>query len=387
MPTAARAKALTAACYFAHTTAGHYDRAQALGQEALALAHKLKDPARTAWALCLFGAFLLILPGRRIHGMALVEESLILFKELEDEFGIARALMSLGEATCNEGDTDRSIMLIEESLARFRALGDRSGAADPLLTLGKIALDQGNAEHAIALYEESLALCREAGDRWGIAYSLRGLGRAEFEVGNLERAAALLAESMRILRDQGAKREAPWVQNDIGTLARLRGRYDQATACYTASLALFKELGNQNGIATVRYNQGFLAYIQGDDTQATPLLLEGLALSQALQRPADIARCLTGLAGIVARCGQPTDSAHLLGAAESLLVLRGSRRDFTARADYQYISTAICSQLDEATFVTAWAEGRAMTFEQASAYVLELVCSEAVEQRGATSAT
>jgi tetratricopeptide (TPR) repeat protein len=238
MLTAARAKALSAACCIAEM-AGDYRGAQVLGAEALALARALRDPARIAWALCQLGNLRRVLPDQRIHGMAQLEESLILFKEIDDHFGIARALWTLGNATFRQGNTARSIVLQEESLARFRAIGDRSGASDPLRSLGEIALEQGNFEHAVTLCEESLVLCREVGDRCGVVEALYVLGRAKFELGNLETASALLAESLTMARDYSTKAQFGWVHNDIGTLARFGGRYAEAAACYAESLTLF----------------------------------------------------------------------------------------------------------------------------------------------------
>ncbi|MBI3536834.1 MAG: hypothetical protein HY070_04655 [Chloroflexi bacterium] len=45
----------------------------------------------------------------------------------------------------------------------------------------------------------------------------------------------------------------------------------------------------------------------------------------------------------------------------------------TDRVDYEYIVASLRAQLDEVAFVKAWAEGRAMTMEQAIEYALENV--------------
>ena len=68
--------------------------------------------------------------------------------------------------------------------------------------------------------------------------------------------------------------------------------------------------------------------------------------------------------------GQPERAARLLGAAE---VLQGSI-DYSLplpdQTDYQDVVTNTRAALGDATFAAAWAEGRAMTLEQAIEYAL-----------------
>jgi predicted neutral ceramidase superfamily lipid hydrolase len=70
--------------------------------------------------------------------------------------------------------------------------------------------------------------------------------------------------------------------------------------------------------------------------------------------------------------GQPKRAAWLFGAAEALRETSGASIPPVDRADYDRILAAVRAQLDEQTFAAAWAEGRAMTLEQAIAYALEV---------------
>ena len=70
--------------------------------------------------------------------------------------------------------------------------------------------------------------------------------------------------------------------------------------------------------------------------------------------------------------GNPLRGARLWGAAEALREQIGmslSKFDLTA-SGYEQDLAAVRSTLDEASFDAAWAEGRAMSFEQAVGYVL-----------------
>ena len=66
-------------------------------------------------------------------------------------------------------------------------------------------------------------------------------------------------------------------------------------------------------------------------------------------------------------------SARLWGAAEAILEpIEGVAYPYaTDRSIHDRRVAAACERLDEETWTRAWAEGRAMTTEQASEYALE----------------
>ena len=69
--------------------------------------------------------------------------------------------------------------------------------------------------------------------------------------------------------------------------------------------------------------------------------------------------------------GQAEQAAWLLGAAEAPREIIGAPVPPVDRAGYDSQVAAMRSQLDEARFAAAWAEGRAMTIEEAVEYALQ----------------
>ena len=153
-----------------------------------------------------------------------LEESLKLYKELgpAGRRGVAYALWGLGTAASYQGNSARSKALTEESLALFRELGDKFGITESLNTLGDIALTDGDYEQARILWEESLALKRERGDKDGIAFSLAQLGNIAFLEGDFERATPLYEEAASLVnrssRVKLASRPASVVRSPIWML-------------------------------------------------------------------------------------------------------------------------------------------------------------------------
>ena len=74
------------------------------------------------------------------------------------------------------GNSSEPKTLFEESVELFREAGDRWGVAESLNNLALTAEMQGEIGRATALNEESLRVRRELGDKRGIVMSLNNLG-------------------------------------------------------------------------------------------------------------------------------------------------------------------------------------------------------------------
>lgn len=97
------------------------------------------------------------------------------------------------------------------------------------------------------------------------------------------------------------------------------------------------------------------------------MLEEGAQISRELGDRLGAPYFAEGLAKLSAMRSRPVRAAKLWGAAEALREQEGvslSKFD-RANSDYERDLALVRSALDEATFDAAWAEGRAMSFEQA----------------------
>ncbi len=102
--------------------------------------------------------------------------------------------------------------------------------------------------------------------------------------------------------------------------------------------------------------------------RAAALLSEALPLSQEVGDAYLIAMCLIGLAGIQQ---QPLRAAQLLAAAQTTFEASGEIVEPFYHAAQERIENATRAALGEDAFATAWAEGRALTAEQAVEYALK----------------
>ena len=193
----------------------------------------------------------------------LLRESLRLFKELEDEPGIAASLAKLGHAVLHQDDRDYLAALCREAEALRATFTDRPAIGELLVFLGMVALYEGNVERAVTLLEESLDLFRELGNvpragdgpegekeiKLSTAIELVAGQAQEYlwlsalEAGDLDGATSLVEEELRVLRDLGNKPKISYCLLGLAAIAALRGRPDRAARLWVAAEALREEIG------------------------------------------------------------------------------------------------------------------------------------------------
>ena len=297
---------------------------------------------------------------------ALCEESLALYRGLGDIAGIALSLYLLGSITRDRSNFAAACSLIEESLTLYREVGDTRAIASSLSRLAWVAHDQGEYAKARSLGEESLALFKEVDDKGNIASSLFQLACVIFVQGDFATARPLLEEALALFRELADKEGIAHCFYLSGWLALSQGDAAMARSLEEESLVLYKEIGTPWGVAMSLSLLGRVAAVQGDQAAARALSQESLAFAGKGDK-ALIAFCQEGLAGVVAAQGEPAWAARLWGAAETLREVIRAPIPSVERANYERSVAAARERLGEQAFTTAWAEGRALSLEQALA--------------------
>ncbi len=228
-PSSLRAKAL-------HTTAAlasmldDIQYAQTMGTQALALARATNDRWNMAWALCHLG----ITPqsNRANYSIALLEESLALFRELEDHMGMTHALIRLSSSVIETDQPNYAYarQLLEEATIHAHNAGDH-------ITIGWVTNFNGwlywqenhNFEKAISYIENSLSLFRESHFPVGINHSLMLLAQIEHERGNGKKAQMRYGQVLMSLENSTPNHPyLPGVLVRIASLARTAGMLERS---------------------------------------------------------------------------------------------------------------------------------------------------------------
>jgi tetratricopeptide (TPR) repeat protein len=279
----------------------------------------------------------------------------------------AKALWAAAEIADSLAD-ERT--LFEESLGIFRALGDKAGIATVLSDLGGLAQWRADYAQARTYYDESLALYRELGDRDGEISGQIRLGRLALDQGDHPRAAALHEEALALSQANGYVYGVARALFGLGEVAHSRGAHDQAAAHYTDALALMRELEQSGHTTHLLIHLGQLTLQQGDLAAAAAHYSECLELAIERSDSWVGAHCLGGFAQLAAARGQLEQAARLAGAAAALFDAIVVPLTYTERASLERAVAGWRARLGEARFAAAYAEGQALSIEQAFADAL-----------------
>ena len=296
------------------------------------------------------------------------QQSLVLFRELGDQFGIALSLYLLSVVPLMKGDNVAARTRTEEALALFREMDDKERVAWSLSTLALLDSQEGKYTVARALYEESLTIHRELGDKRGIAITLLRLAQLLFaSQGDQAMLRSLLEESLTLFNELGEKEGIANSYSFSGQLALSQSDTATARTQLEESIKLYREVGNRRALAESFAILARVVLAQGEKPAAQALYEESLAIARELKHMWLIASVLEGWASMVAEQGQFAWAAQLWGAAESLRETIGVSIPLVERTDYEQAVAAARTQSGEKTFATRWSEGRNMTPEQALA--------------------
>lgn len=133
---------------------------------------------------------------------------------------------------------------------------------------------------------------------------------------------------------------------------------------------MFRLLGDRRGVAMSLNNLGNVARDQGDLASAHTVHQESLKICSEVGNRRGIAESLESFASLSATQDKREQAARLWGAAERLRAEIGSPLALDERDAYDCDVATAQQALGEAAFAAAWADGRAMTMEQAIAYAL-----------------
>lgn len=283
---------------------------------------------------------------RRLH-----EEALKAAREIGDKWSVARSLYQLGHVGRMSGDYSQAHSMFEESLSLFRELGDKFNIGLALIGVGMMVERQRDHQSARRLYEESLFIYRELGDKWGISGSLYCLGGAALYRGDYASAGSILEENLAVAKELGSPGVVAETLENLGRAAYFLGDYARAHLLYKESLARFREVGDKYGSALCLADlAGVIAVAEMTTRKATERRSKGQSKAE-------------GTAPALA-----VQAVQSLGAAQALFDSIGVQLDPVGQELFNSYIAACMTQLNEQTFGMAWADGRAMEFEQALAW-------------------
>ncbi len=352
------ARALTACGHIA----GYFDAeaARAYLAEAIGLARALDDRWRLSQILAA-QAFAALASGDPIATRAPAEEGRDLADAIGDRFTSRRCRWCLGTAQWVSGDLVTAAAQFREVAAEAETAHDEIWRANSLAGQSLVLAWQGDTGPARATADAAIEAGAELGGiTAGNAYT--ALGTAALAIGDAvtaQDAGEKAGQHMSVLPARAAVQRVFSAQAALagGDLVAARRLADEAVAT-TTGWSLTWALSTRTRVAIA----------QGEPEQAERDAHDALAGAvdvEAYLYIPDILECLGTLA---AQAGSHREAARLFGAVEAIRLRIGAVRFKVYDAGYEASVAALRDALGENDFDAAWADGAALSTEEAIAY-------------------
>jgi predicted ATPase/class 3 adenylate cyclase/DNA-binding CsgD family transcriptional regulator len=364
-------------------------------EQALATARDMDDPALVARALI---ACCSISADKPEIARPYFAEAIALARALDDRWMLSHILFWQSYGAITAGDPIAARAAAEEGRDLADAIGDRVDSRQCRVWLGWAQFIQGDLCGAAAQFSGVLAESEEAHDVMGVMLGRMGLGyalayqgdtsaarlaadasvSAAAKVGGLAQSAACTSLAIAAIA-AGDVPTARHAAHSIVEQGHLQGainvehmaRAELACGDLVAARSWVDEV-----VATTTGWHHMLALTtrtrvtraQGELEQADRDIHDALVCAVEVEARTGVADILECLADLNADGGSPREATRLLGAAHALRKCIGETRFKIYDADYDVSVAALRQTMSEDDFSTAWAEGAALSVEEAIAY-------------------
>jgi DNA-binding CsgD family transcriptional regulator len=282
----------------------------------------------------------------------------------ESAIGRAGLLLLSGQLACFQGDFASARILLEQSMIVSRQLGLGAGLARGLIRLLNVERAHGNYESARRLVREAVAACPTNGDRDGFRASVRvWLTVIDLDECKYESACALAEELLPIVR------RGEWIRVEadallvLGVGASVQGRHADAIQLLEQSLAKWQQ-GDRWGSARALVELGRAALAAGDQDLAASYIVASLTVCRDLGDPWGSAAALEASAALAARAGRAEHAVRLTEAAAAMRERAQIAQSPREKAWLNNQMGSVQRVLGSARYTAARQAGRAMTLAQ-----------------------
>jgi predicted ATPase len=224
-----------------------FESARSAVEESLALSRACGDQQGEFESLMLLGAIVQFLESME-EKVKYQKQALALAVSSGDTWGRARALSALG---WDQRDPEQARDYWEESIGLFRQLEDWHYLVHTLGIMGFTVLSNGDVETAQHILDQAEDANVHTNDNWGMEFVLTGKGYIALMRGEYAEARALLQKNADFLKEVGNQMGYLWARARLGHIALREGQMAQAHQILTEIIASFKKDNNRSGLAFV----------------------------------------------------------------------------------------------------------------------------------------
>jgi predicted ATPase/DNA-binding SARP family transcriptional activator len=243
------------------------------------------------------------------------EQSLVLYRALEDRWGIAYVLARLAQFNYYSGlDSAIAESRYMESWTLMQALGHPLQKVWLSLNLGRIMTRQGRFEEAADWLKRGREISRQNSYLPGVTSGLLYSAELSIEQGRCAHALTLLDDVVALRKDlEASSIFEGWVEEYQSTASLHQGLYQEATNYATLTITKFEQREHVRGVAWGCYLLANSKIAQDENREALALLQKGAKICRELGQKPLLNKIRIPQSYILLREGQLTHARQLLG--------------------------------------------------------------------------
>jgi predicted ATPase/DNA-binding SARP family transcriptional activator len=246
------------------------------------------------------------------------DESLQLFRQLEDRTGMVKVLRDIALYKYFDGNFAEAKEVYEEALENARASNDQRSIGIGAAGLSLVVAPLGNYRRAFELSEEGISIFRELNDTYRLSWLLRTTGLLHFDTSDFQSVKRCNEEALEIFRSCDSREGIAWCLVDLGRANTESGQPKIGEELIQESLQIFRDINEQLPTASAQEALARNSVVQGSSDEAVRLLNESLSVYRSSKHNLGVARVLDSLGDLQA---DPAISEGLY--KESLTIWKG----------------------------------------------------------------
>ena len=229
-----------------------------------------------------------------------------------DALNYAYVLCQLGVFPVVRGDIDAGMLRFEESLNLYRSINEPQGVSDALVSMSIAESRRGNFERAAQLQQEAADILTELGDEMELAVVLNNLGDTEYFRGQLEPALGHQRAAIDIQRRHNDRRNLAISLNNASNILCDMGRWDEALAMAEECTELFRGIGSRDGLMNGLHSIAGALLGMGDAAGALLQFKESLSIGLQLNAESEVMNLMVLGSKLLHAQGREADAARML---------------------------------------------------------------------------
>jgi tetratricopeptide (TPR) repeat protein len=259
----------------------------------------------------------------------------------------------------------------EQSIALYRQLDDKSGLASALLVASLSLESVGKLDQAETALKEALALAQSEENGFVISWVLNTLARVTARLhGDMQAAWDLTEEALRLSNDVEMAGHVADVYEMRGFLAAFSGRYEEARLLYEKAMDAFRDVGAHFSVLLNKSNLAHLERQFGHHQEALERYQETIVGFYEVGQEGAVAHQLECFGFLAIEDDQYERALKLFAAADALREKVAAPMTSEEQTYFDEQINVLRQKIDAGQFDRIWTNGRALTMEQALEFAL-----------------